>query len=107
MTNQILAWLFYSILTLLPIGAIAGYTYPGVFLAIIKNNCSLKPQTNPIDNGRLYLALVSFAVAQSCYFNYSDNGLGEVFVRIIASLIIFGPLAFGLGYYIRKNNLPK
>ncbi|MBT7542635.1 MAG: hypothetical protein HN613_01015 [Gammaproteobacteria bacterium] len=98
-------WILYTIFFFLVAGSIAGVEEKN--LCRFKFDSKLKPKENPKDNARMYLAYVFFADAQSCYVNYNAYGLEEVLFGFAASMIGFGPLAYGLGYLIRKNNLPK
>ena len=98
-------WLIYSAFSITIAGFIGGYENTKWWKGEIKSK--LQPKKNPKDNARIYLAFVFFADAQSCYVNYNAYGLEEVFFGFVASMIGFGPLAYGLGYLIRKNNLPK
>ena len=98
-------WILYTIFFFLVAGGIAGVEEKN--LCRFKFDSKLKPKENPKDNARMYLAFVFFAVSQSCYVNYNANGLEEVLFGFAVSMIGFGPLAFCLGYLIRKANLPK
>ena len=100
-----IAWLIFSAVAITISSWSGGYDDSKWWKGEIKSK--LNPKKNPVDNGRIYLAFVFFAVSQSCYVNYSANGLDEVLVRFAASMIGFGPIAYGLGYFIRKANLPK
>lgn len=102
-----LQWLLYSLGAAIPAAAIGGYYEDGIIVSVFKGKNSLKPRINPKDNGRVYLAFIFFALSQSCYVTYINNGIEEVLFGFITSLIFLGPLAYGLGYLIRKNNLPK
>ena len=75
---------------------------------LIGFNSDMKHEKNPKHNGIRYLAIAIFCVGQSSFAtNYYRGGFDEVFVAWIASLILLGPIAFGLGYFIRKKNIPK
>ena len=100
-----IVWLWFSVVAITISGFIGGYADTKWWKGEIKSK--LNPKKNPVDNGRLYLAFVFFADAQSCYVNYNANGIDEVLFGFAASMIGFGPIAFGLGYLIRKANLPK
>ena len=76
-------------------GFIGGYEDTKWWKGEIKSKFNGKK--NPVDNGRIYLAFVFFAVSQSCYVNYSANGLDEVLFGFAASMKI----AYE-GYFIRK-----
>jgi len=98
-------WLFFSAVAITLSGFIGGYADTKWWKGEIKSK--LNTEKNPVDNGRMYLAFIFFADAQSCYVNYNANGLDEVLVRFAITMIVLGPLAFVLGYLIRKANLPK
>ena len=98
-------WIFYTFISFAIAAAIAGVEEKDWIR--FKFNSKLKPEENPKDNGRMYLAFIFFGVSHSCYVNYNANGLEEVLFGFAVSMIGFGPLAFGLGYLIRKANLPK
>ena len=100
-----IGWIFYTFISLSFASMIAGIEEKD--LIRFKFNSKLKPKENPKDNGRMYLASIFFADAQSCYVNYNANGLDEVLFGFAITMIVLGPLAFGLGYLIRKANLPK
>ena len=96
-------WVFYTFFSFAIAAMIAGVEEKDWIR--FKFNSKLKPKENPKDNGRMYLAFIFFADAQSCYVNYNANGLGEVLFGFAITMIFLGPLAFVLGYMIRKNNL--
>tara|TARA_B110000008_G_C16571081_1_gene404381 strand:- start:121 stop:426 length:306 start_codon:yes stop_codon:yes gene_type:complete len=98
-------WIFYTFFSFAIATMITGVAEKDWIR--FKFNSKLKPKENPKDNGRIYLAFAFFAVSQSCYVNYSANGLDEVLFGFALSMVGYGPLAFGLGYLIRKANLPK
>tara|TARA_Y100001958_G_C20683236_1_gene197039 strand:- start:112 stop:387 length:276 start_codon:yes stop_codon:yes gene_type:complete len=68
----------------------------------------MKPKENSNHNGLRYLAIIFFAVGQSAFATtFYRAGLTETLFSFGASMVVFGPVAYGIGYFIRKNSLSK
>ena len=100
-----IVWLIYTVGAITIAGMIGGYDESKLFKG--KFESSLQPKINPKDNARHYTSIAFFLFSQSSYVTYANQGTEELIVRIAVTLITVCPIAYGLGYIIRKNNMPS